>query len=119
MDSISSRYLIVPILEGHFHAEVPSFSAKMTCPFHADSNPSAWHNDYYFKCFGCGVQGDAIGLLIRQGGVVGADAYKLAEELAGSPDEPVREQSSPRRGLSGGTRDYRGHSRSGTTRRGR
>ena len=113
-----TRYLIAPILEEYFEVEVPDRS-KMTCPFHADNNPSAWHNDYYFKCYGCGVQGDAIGLLIRQGEVSDADAYEIAERLAGKPDGAVREQSVPRRGLSGGPRTYTGNRRAGTSRRGR
>lgn len=42
---------------------------KLVCPFHQDTNPSASTNGQYFICFACGVKGDAISLLMRQGGM--------------------------------------------------
>jgi DNA primase len=112
---LTARFLIVPVLEGHFGATVTPYSSKLRCPFHDDKAPSAWHNDYYFKCLACEVKGDAVGLLNRQGGLSFADAYARATALAGEPDESVPKQ--PARGgrVSGGTRDYRGHSRFGKT----
>jgi DNA primase len=115
----SARFLIVPVLQGHFGAEIISYSSKLKCPFHDDNHASGWHNDYYFKCMACDVKGDAVGLLSRQGGLSFADAYARAEELAGSPDESVSEQPLRSGRVPGKPRDYRGHSRLGSTRSGR
>ena len=113
------RFLIEPVLEGHFGAEITPHSSKLRCPFHDDDHASGWHNDYYFKCLACGVRGDAVRLLHDQGEMSWRDAYARAEELAGKPDESVPEQ--PVRGgrVPGRPRDYRGHSRFGKTGGGR
>ena len=113
----SRRFKIAPILE-FFGAEVKPNTVKILCPFHEDNTASGWHNDYYFKCFACGVQGDAVGLLAREGRLEFAEAYQRAEELAGSPDDTVSDTSLSGRRLSGKQRDYRGHSRFGQIRSG-
>lgn len=113
MESRVNRFLIVPVLEGHFGATVLPYSAKLRCPFHDDRHASGWHNDYYFKCLACEVKGDAVGLLNRQGGLSFAEAYRKAEEFSGKPEEGA---PSPvlRSHMRGSARTLRGRSRFGT-----
>lgn len=124
---MSARFRIEPILE-EFGASITPRSSKINCPFHDDENASGYipESREYFKCLAdCGAKGDAVRLLHDyrmedgapvQGGLSWRDAYARAEELAGKPGEqvpatPVRSGRVP-----GRTRDYRGHSRYGTTR---
>ena len=42
------------------------FFRKVACPFHDDRHPSASVSATYFKCFACGVHGDAVALVMDQ-----------------------------------------------------
>lgn len=125
-DTPTARFDIEPIL-AWFGADCPPRSSKLQCPFHADNHASGYipESRKYFKCLACGVQGDAVRLLymynedgseIPEGERDWRGAYARAEELAGKPDESVREQPVRRGRVPGGTRDYRGHSRMGSPR---
>lgn len=86
----AADYEIAPILEHLGAVAVPRVGrngyAKMRCPFHDDTHPSATVSRYGFRCWSCGVSGDTIKLLREQKGMSFADAVKLTKELTGGPD---------------------------------
>ena len=45
----------------------PTGGGRITCPFHADENPSAklYDDDTYFYCFACHAKGDVVGVAQR------------------------------------------------------
>jgi len=90
-----------PILE-HLGADLGSErNGKMRCPFHGeDRNPSAIVKDNYFKCFACNAHGDAVRLLMEQGGMEWHEAYVRAEELTGVRGEPRGKEPAPRGSVS-------------------
>jgi DNA primase len=67
------------------------------CPFHADSKPSLNVSDEkgIFKCFACGVSGDAIGFVMKKQSMEFKDAIKEIAKLTGLPfeelDQPKKE----------------------------
>ena len=66
------------------------------CPFHKEKTPSfsVSPTKQFFKCFGCGVAGNAIGFLMRYEGLEFPEAV---EKLAGFYNMDVpRERRSPR-----------------------
>lgn len=56
--------------------------AKIKCPFHEDSRPSATYDTEKnsFKCFSCPKQGDSIQLIREEENLGFKDALKFAEE---------------------------------------
>jgi len=54
----------------------------MLCPFHSDSEPSASVNTEIgaFKCFACGVTGDAIGLVMDYYNLTYPEAVEKSKE---------------------------------------
>ena len=68
---------------------------QVLCPFHEDTTASASVNlgEGLFKCFTCGVQGDAIELLRTQEGMEFADAKRVAQELADGVGASVSRRS--------------------------
>ena len=64
------------------------------CPFHDDRHPSMKLNEEYFYCFGCGANGDVIGLTSRLYNLSPKEAAeKLAQDFGLSYDS----QAPPRR----------------------
>jgi DNA primase len=106
LDPSIARFKIALVLE-EFGAVVNANTVKICCPFHDDSDPSAVCYEYYFKCFACGVQGDAVRLLHDQGGLDWRESYAKAAELAGEPEE----QAEPIKKTRGGPRVYTNHRR--------
>lgn len=79
-------------------ADVPhvrgSGYARMRCPFHDDSKPSAHVSEKGFVCFACGVSGDAIKLIRQQEGVDYQTAVAVLKARTGEEDRsstPERE----------------------------
>lgn len=73
---------------------VKSGYAKMLCPFHPDTKPSAHVSQYGFQCFACGVTGDAVKLIREQEGVDYKTALAVLQERTGGADRagaPERE----------------------------
>lgn len=91
------EYPIRPILE-HFGFDLKDHPSKVKCVFHDDTHASAIWNDYHFNCLACGVKGDAVGLLHRQGGLSYAEAYKRVTELCGAPPPKSRRAATGRPG---------------------
>jgi CHC2-type zinc finger protein len=100
---------IRPVLEYFGFKNLPAEGSKFNCLFHDDARASAVAYRTYFKCFACGVEGDAVKLIHDQEGVSWREAHERAESLAG---EEHREVPAGRRSgstLPGGTRPHRGH----------
>ena len=80
-------YPVAPILEYLGADNVPRVRGgghrKMRCPFHPDSQPSASVSEYGFVCYGCGVTGDALKLLMQQANMTFREAVERSEELSG------------------------------------
>lgn len=71
--------------------EYRSGRTKILCPFHSERNPSAtidWDKQR-FRCFACGVAGDAVDLWQTEGGLTRAAARDRAEEISGGRDLAV------------------------------
>ena len=74
-----------------YGGEVPSGHRrwmKMRCCFHApDRNPSAAYDETTdgFRCFTCGIAGNAVTLLMRVEGMSAREADARATELSGRP----------------------------------
>ena len=70
------------------------------CPFHKEKTPSfsVSQQKQFFKCFGCGAAGNAIGFVMRHEGLSYPEAIrKLAESVGMTvPEEPRRQQARTR-----------------------
>lgn len=81
---------------------------RMKCPFHEDRNASASvnHESNGFQCHANCGSGDAVKLLVEQGGLSHREAFAKARELAGmEPNSGGKPQAKKRRAsdiLSGG-----------------
>lgn len=60
---------------------------KGLCPFHEEKTPSFVVHAEYFKCFGCGVSGDAIDFVSRIERISTGEAIKRLAEQAGIREE--------------------------------
>lgn len=88
------KFPIAPILRS-FGFEVGSYRSgkqKVLCVFHGDTRPSAQvdFSAQRFRCFACGVGGDALDLIISQEGLSFSAAVERCEALAGSEAGTVR-----------------------------
>jgi hypothetical protein len=71
--------------------EYRSGKSKLRCPFHDDSRPSAEVNwsTQHFRCYACGVYGDAVDLWESQEGLNREAARDRAEEISSGRDLAV------------------------------
>lgn len=78
---------IFPVLEyyGLEDSDPGGGRMKCICPFHDESRPSASVDvdKQRFRCFACGVQGDAIDIITIQEGLEYSSAVKFLEENFG------------------------------------
>lgn len=58
-------------------------SWKGLCPFHKEKTPSLVVHASYWKCFGCGKGGDAIGFVMKMDGASFHEALKLLSDRTG------------------------------------
>jgi DNA primase len=56
---------------------------KGCCPFHNEKSPSFYVYDDGYKCFGCGVHGDAVGFVMASQGLTFMEAVDLLAGEAG------------------------------------
>ena len=91
---------------------------RCRCPFHDDTTPSASVNydEGRFYCFVCGINEDALGLIMRLEPCDFVTAKSIAKSSFGGSDESVSEQPGRRRRISPGSRDHESSSRGGTSR---
>ena len=100
---------VAPTLESLGFDPIPNRSGvKVKCFFHQEDRPSAVVYTYYFKCFACGIQGDATRLLHDQGGLDWDEAKSRAAQLAGTQHSGVRTQRRSSSTLSGRSGIQRG-----------
>ena len=64
------------------------------CPFHSDSNPSLSVNDQkgIFKCFVCGVGGDAISFVSKKNNIPYKEALKVSAQILGLSIEELNKE---------------------------
>src|SRR5882724_2408161 len=67
------------------------------CPFHQEKTPSFNVNQtrQFYKCFGCGVHGDALSFVMEIDGLTFPEAIKLLAERNGIPMPARAEYSDP------------------------
>jgi DNA primase len=83
-------------------------NGKIRCPFHGDDrHPSASVKEFYYKCFACDAHGDAVRLLVEQGGLEWSEAFSRAEEITGVGGGPRREEPASRGSVSFRERPHR------------
>jgi DNA primase len=97
MDSlrdIKDRVNLFSLAE-HLGVEADSRSRRYWCPFgdHGRANLAIRYRGY--RCFACGIGGDAFDLVMRVRGCTFPDAVRLVADFAGVPVPPFR--SHPRR----------------------
>ncbi|GGU45688.1 CHC2 zinc finger domain-containing protein [Lentzea flava] len=68
---------------------------KTRCPFHDEAHASASISYEYqaFRCHGCGVKGDIIGLIREREELAFGAAQRRAEEILGGSYKPVPRES--------------------------
>ena len=59
-------------------------SGRVSCPFHADPNPSCRIYADHFHCFGCGEHGDRLDWLMRVEGLTRPEAIATLQDWVGS-----------------------------------
>ena len=65
------------------------------CPFHDEKTPSFTVKDDFYKCFGCGVSGDAVQFIKEYKKVTFVEACETVGELTGIPIEYEENESIP------------------------
>src|SRR5580692_6970910 len=67
------------------------------CPFHQEKTPSFNVNQtrQFYKCFGCGVSGDALAFVMEIDGLTFPEALKLLAERNGIPMPKRADYSDP------------------------
>ena len=91
---------IFPVLE-HYGLEATdpvSGRAKVLCPFHDESRPSASVDvdKQRFRCFACDIQGDAIDIIMQQEGLEYTGACEFLEAHFGIERSTVSRKSDAR-----------------------
>jgi hypothetical protein len=67
-------------------------SHRVSCPFHADPNPSCMIYPDHFHCFGCGRRGDRLDWLMRVEGMTRTEALDALHDWSG-PVTPELQRS--------------------------
>jgi len=95
IDDLRRELDIVDVVSEYIHLERAGTSYRASCPFHPDRTPSFYVSPsrQIFKCFGCGVGGDAIKFVSLYENVsYGEAAVSLARRF-GIPFKPSRESA--------------------------
>jgi DNA primase len=94
IQDLLARADIVEVVERHVPLKREGSNHVACCPFHNEKSPSfkVSQPKQIYKCFGCGVSGNAIGFLMAYQGLEFVEAVKaLAEQLGMAvPEEPWR-----------------------------
>jgi DNA primase len=97
LDNLRDRIDLIDLVGQHVRLKKAGTSNwQGLCPFHDEKTPSfsVNPNKGFFKCFGCGVGGDAITFLMRIKGLPFSDAVVELAAMAGIPP-PVRAPENP------------------------
>ncbi|HSN13452.1 MAG TPA: DNA primase [Anaeromyxobacteraceae bacterium] len=81
IDEIRDRVDVVAVIGRHVELKRSGRTWKGCCPFHGERTPSfhVYPEDKHFKCYGCGVHGDAFGFLQK---LEGKEFPEVVRELA-------------------------------------
>ena len=85
MDELRRRTQLSGIIGKHVKLSRAGSRMRGLCPFHQEKTPSFYVNDSegFYKCFGCGVGGDAISFLREKEGLEFMEAVRRLADLAG------------------------------------
>ena len=85
MDELRRRTQLSGIIGKHVKLSRAGSRLRGLCPFHQEKTPSFYVNDSegFYKCFGCGVGGDAISFLREKEGLEFMEAVRRLADLAG------------------------------------
>jgi DNA primase catalytic core len=85
INDMLDRVDIVDALDRHVQLKKVGMSHKGLCPFHSEKTPSfiVSSRRQTYKCFGCGVHGNAIGFLMDHLGLGFVDAVSELAQQAG------------------------------------
>ena len=85
MDELRRRTQLSGIIGKHVKLTRAGSRLRGLCPFHQEKTPSFYVNDSegFYKCFGCGVGGDAISFLREKEGLEFMEAVRRLADLAG------------------------------------
>lgn len=75
---------LASLIEGYVELRPRGRSLVGLCPFHREKTPSftVFPDSQYYKCFGCGVAGDAFTFLMEREGVSFREALEMLAERA-------------------------------------
>ena len=94
IQDLLARVDIVDVVERYLPLKREGANHVACCPFHNEKSPSfkVSQPKQIYKCFGCGVSGNALGFLMAYNGLEFVEAIKaLAEQLGVPvPEEPWR-----------------------------
>ena len=97
IQQLLARVDIVDVIDKHVKLKKAGQNYSACCPFHNEKTPSfsVSPTKQFYHCFGCGVNGSAIGFLMEYSGMGFRDAVtELAEGVGMSlPQEANREES--------------------------
>lgn len=81
IDDLLTRIDIIDVIDGYVPLRRSGRNHQALCPFHEEKSPSftVSQEKQFYHCFGCGVNGTAIGFLMDYAGM---DFVEAVEELA-------------------------------------
>lgn len=99
VELLRERVDLLELVGRHVQLKKQGASWQGLCPFHHEKTPSFnLHPDRGFKCFGCGVGGDAFAFVMKIKGIGFSEALEELAAMSGiplpkvGPDDPQAEQ---------------------------
>ena len=83
LDELRARTPIAAVIGRRVKLARSGRQWKGCCPFHNEKTPSFYVYDDGYKCFGCGVHGDAVGFVMASSGLSFMEAVELLAGEAG------------------------------------
>lgn len=98
IDDLLSRVDVVEVIDARVTLKKAGRDYMACCPFHNEKTPSfsVSQPKQFYHCFGCGVNGNAIGFLMEYEGMHFVDAIEALAESVGM-EVPRDEQAAQRR----------------------
>ncbi|MBR7100477.1 MAG: DNA primase [Clostridia bacterium] len=87
MEELKARNDLIELAAGYFSLDKRGYDYWACCPFHHEKTPSfVLHaNDQYYHCFGCGVSGNVVNLVMEMESLPFPDAVKFLADRAKLP----------------------------------
>ena len=85
VEEIKDRLNIVDVVSSYVRLQKAGHYHKGLCPFHTEKTPSffVFPDKGYFRCFGCGANGDIFGFLMKVQNLDFGEALRILAERAG------------------------------------